>query len=87
MKTYGEVELQLHTFLTSVVDEDEWTASGHGRFTPREKAPSAHWIRCVDKDGLYSSNTDQNTTFLSTFGADSPVEVKVKLFLCITITP
>jgi hypothetical protein len=30
--------------LTSALDGDEWWASGPGRFTPREKAPSIHWI-------------------------------------------
>jgi len=33
MKTYGEMEVRLHTFLTSVLDGGEWSASLPGRFT------------------------------------------------------
>jgi hypothetical protein len=36
MKRYGGVEIQLHEFLTSVLD-------GNGRYTPAERAPSTHW--------------------------------------------
>jgi hypothetical protein len=39
------VEVQLHAFLTSALDGGEWSASRTGRFIPRERAPSAHWIR------------------------------------------
>jgi hypothetical protein len=37
MKTYEEVDLLFHSFLTSVKDTDEWSASGPGRFTPCKK--------------------------------------------------
>jgi hypothetical protein len=30
--------------LTSALDGSEWSASHPGRFTPRETAPSTHWI-------------------------------------------
>jgi hypothetical protein len=30
--------------LTSALDGGEWSASRPGRFTPRERAPRAHWI-------------------------------------------
>jgi hypothetical protein len=30
--------------LTSAVDGGEWSASRHGRFTPRERATGTHWI-------------------------------------------
>jgi hypothetical protein len=44
MKLYGEVELQLHTFLTSALHEGERSASRHGRFNHTEIAPGTHWI-------------------------------------------
>jgi hypothetical protein len=44
MKTYWGVEVQLLAFLTSKLDEDEWSASRTGRFTPRERVPDTHWI-------------------------------------------
>jgi hypothetical protein len=43
VKTYWEVEVYIHTFLTSSLDGGEWSASRPGRFTPREKAPGTHW--------------------------------------------
>jgi prepilin signal peptidase PulO-like enzyme (type II secretory pathway) len=30
--------------LTSELDGGEWSASRHGRFTPRERVPGTHWI-------------------------------------------
>jgi len=30
--------------LTLTLDEDEWSASLPGYFTPRERAPHTHWI-------------------------------------------
>jgi hypothetical protein len=30
--------------LTFALDEGEWSASRLGRFTPRKRAPSTHWI-------------------------------------------
>jgi hypothetical protein len=30
--------------LTSALDGGEWSASRHGRFTPRERVPCIHWI-------------------------------------------
>jgi hypothetical protein len=44
MKTYWGMEVYLHAFLTSVLDGDEWSASGSGRFIRRERAPDTHWI-------------------------------------------
>jgi hypothetical protein len=46
MKTYWGVEVQLHAFLTSATDGDEWLASRPGHFTPRERAPGTHRIEC-----------------------------------------
>jgi len=39
------MEVQLHPFLNSVLVGDEWSASCPSHFTPRERAPSTHWIR------------------------------------------
>jgi hypothetical protein len=44
MKTYGEVRVWLHSFLTWAVDGVEWSAAYPDRYTPRERAPSSHWI-------------------------------------------
>jgi hypothetical protein len=44
MKAYGRVDVWTHIFLTSVLVGGEWSASRPGRFTPRERAPGAHWI-------------------------------------------
>jgi hypothetical protein len=44
MKAYWGVEVQLHAFLSSVLDGGEFSASHTGRFTPRERAPGTHWI-------------------------------------------
>jgi hypothetical protein len=44
MKAYwGWRDTSTHS-LTSALDEGEWSASCHGRFTPRERAPSTYWI-------------------------------------------
>jgi len=39
----GEVEVQLHTFLTSTLVGGEWSASRPGRFAP-ERTPGSHRI-------------------------------------------
>jgi len=44
MKTYGRVELKLHSFLTLALDGGEWSVSRPGRFTFRKRAPGAHWV-------------------------------------------
>jgi hypothetical protein len=35
-KMHGSVEVEIHGFLISVIDGDEWSVSRTGRFTPRE---------------------------------------------------
>jgi hypothetical protein len=37
-KTYVGVEIDLHTFLSTVLDGDEWSASRFARLTPRKRA-------------------------------------------------
>jgi hypothetical protein len=44
MKTYGGVDVLIHTFLTSALSGGEWSTSRPGRFTSGEKAPGTHWI-------------------------------------------
>jgi hypothetical protein len=39
MKTYEEMEVYLHAFLTSALDGCEWSASRPGRFTPGKELP------------------------------------------------
>jgi hypothetical protein len=47
-KLYWGIEVHLNAFLTSALNEGEWSASHPGRFTPSERDPSTHWIRgCV----------------------------------------
>jgi hypothetical protein len=40
----GEWKYSSTHSLTSVLDEGEWSDSRPNHFTPREKAPGAHWI-------------------------------------------
>jgi hypothetical protein len=42
MKTYGEVAVKIHVFLTLVLDGGNWSASSPGRFTPGERAAGTH---------------------------------------------
>jgi hypothetical protein len=44
MKVYGEVDVWIHIFLTSVLAGGEWSASSPSRFTHGEKAPGTQWI-------------------------------------------
>jgi hypothetical protein len=48
MKRHGEMEVQLHAFLTLAPDEGEWPASRPCRFLPGIKAP---WYPFVKKLG------------------------------------
>ena len=38
----GEVEVEVHLFLTSVPGGGEWLATRPGRFAPRERTPATH---------------------------------------------
>jgi hypothetical protein len=44
MKACGEVDVQIHIFLTSELIKSEWSASRPCRFTPRESSLGIHWI-------------------------------------------
>jgi hypothetical protein len=48
MKMYGGMALYLHAFLTSVLDEGEWSASRPGRFITGETAPRYPLDRRLD---------------------------------------
>jgi hypothetical protein len=39
MKTFGEVDVQIHILLTSVFVGGEWSASRPGRLTLKERIP------------------------------------------------
>jgi hypothetical protein len=41
MKAYGQVEIQLHSFLTSALGADEWLASRPHRFIPEERVSAS----------------------------------------------
>jgi hypothetical protein len=42
MKAYGNVKINLHSFLGLKLDGDEWSASGFDHFTALERAPGAY---------------------------------------------
>jgi hypothetical protein len=45
MKAYwGSGGVTPRIFFTSALDGGEWSASHHGRFILRERAPGTHWI-------------------------------------------
>jgi hypothetical protein len=44
MKEYGGMDAQIHVFLTSASDGDEWPASRSSCFTTRNKSRSTHLI-------------------------------------------
>jgi hypothetical protein len=45
MKSYGGLEAQLHSFLTSALDGSKRSISDSGGFTPGEVAHDTHCIR------------------------------------------
>jgi len=40
------MEVKLHVFLTSVLDEGEWTVPCFGCFMPGERGHVTHWTGC-----------------------------------------
>jgi hypothetical protein len=58
---YGEVDVQLHIFLTSALVGDELSASRPDRFIPVKGTPGTHWIR--DKVDPRSCLDDLEKTF------------------------
>jgi hypothetical protein len=43
MKAYGQVDVQIHIFLTLALVGGGWLASRLYRFAPRESVPGTHW--------------------------------------------
>jgi hypothetical protein len=43
MKIYRAAETQLHVFLTSSLDGDEWSVTGPNRYNTRERAPGTNY--------------------------------------------
>jgi hypothetical protein len=57
-----EVEVQLHSFLTSALAEGEWLTSRPGRFNPR-KNPNSHWLaRPQGRSGRFGKDKNLLTT-------------------------
>lgn len=46
MKTYEEMEVQRHSFLTSELDLGQWSVSRPDRFITEERAVVTDWVRC-----------------------------------------
>jgi hypothetical protein len=44
MEAYWGIEIYLHVFLTSALDEGEWSASRPVHYILRERASGTHWI-------------------------------------------
>jgi hypothetical protein len=44
MKIYGEVDVQIHIFLTLGLVGGEWSASRPGHVNPGERVLKTHWI-------------------------------------------
>jgi len=81
-KAYG-VEVQLHAFLISAQDEDEWSASRPSRFTPEERASRIHWRGdwVGPKDGMDAVAKRKNPTILPAANRNRVVQTKWCEFL------
>jgi hypothetical protein len=62
MKTYWWTGVQLHAF-TSAINGGEWSASRHGRFIPRERAPFYPLIRRLVGPQSRSGGGGEEKTF------------------------
>jgi hypothetical protein len=83
MKTcYGQMEVQLHTFLTWTLYKGEWLALRPCRFTPRKRAPVTHWIGVwmSPRVGLGAAAKDKNS-FCASAANRTSIALSVALLL------
>jgi hypothetical protein len=59
MKIYKRVDVQIHKFLISALDE--WSASPPGRFTPENRALDAHWIGRWDHGPVWTTKRGEKS--------------------------
>jgi hypothetical protein len=59
LKTFQEMDVQLHAFLTSALDEDEWSVSCSSHFISSKTSPIASLDK-VDMRTLACSVRNQN---------------------------
>jgi hypothetical protein len=66
MKRYGGADVEIHVFLFLALVGGEWLASRPCHITPRERAPSTHWIgdRANPRAGLDDINKWKFLTLL-----------------------
>jgi len=74
--TYGGVEVQLHTFLTSALGGGEWSVLHPGYFIPGERAPGTHWVG--PRANLYMGMRRKNPCPYSESNPDHPSNLWLK---------
>jgi hypothetical protein len=74
MKTYGEMEVYLHAFLTSAHDGAEWSVSHTGHFTTKERAPGTPWTG--SRVGLRADSEEKNSLPLKRIEPRSSSKIK-----------
>jgi hypothetical protein len=93
MQTWGEgVEVKLHAFLTSALDESEWWVQRSSRFTPEKTAPSTYsiggWVgtgACLDAEAkrrifIPAANRTPVVHPAANYVPDWALKIRIKLF-------